>query len=125
MVLKRYVEEENGQKFDLIIVGGGITGGAVAYIAAARGLSVALFEKKDYGGATSAATSKLIHGGLEVPGKRGDQACARIAPRKKDIREYRTQFCLSASFYYAQLQEMERQYLEDDPGYVPVRYAVV
>jgi glycerol-3-phosphate dehydrogenase len=36
----------------------------VAYIAAARGLSVALFEKSDYGGATSAATSKLIHGGL-------------------------------------------------------------
>jgi len=64
MVLKRYVEEETGQKFDLIIVGGGITGAAVAYIAAARGLSVALFEKKDYGGATSAATSKLIHGGL-------------------------------------------------------------
>ena len=64
MVLKRYVEEETGQKFDLIIIGGGITGAAVAYIAAARGLSVALFEKKDYGGATSAATSKLIHGGL-------------------------------------------------------------
>jgi glycerol-3-phosphate dehydrogenase len=64
MVLKRYVEEETGQKFDLIIVGGGITGAAVAYIAAARGLSVALFEKKDFGGATSAATSKLIHGGL-------------------------------------------------------------
>jgi glycerol-3-phosphate dehydrogenase len=64
MVLKRYVEEETGQKFDLIIIGGGITGAAVAYIAAARGLSVAVFEKKDYGGATSAATSKLIHGGL-------------------------------------------------------------
>ncbi len=64
MVLKRYVEEETRQKFDLIIVGGGITGAAVAYIAAARGLSVVLFEKKDFGGATSAATSKLIHGGL-------------------------------------------------------------
>jgi glycerol-3-phosphate dehydrogenase len=64
MILKRYIEEEGTQKFDLIIVGGGITGAAVAYIAAARGLTVALFEKKDYGGATSAATSKLIHGGL-------------------------------------------------------------
>jgi len=64
MILKRYVEELTGKKFDLIIVGGGITGAAVAYIAAARGLSVALFEKEDYGGATSAATSKLIHGGL-------------------------------------------------------------
>lgn len=64
MILKRYIEEEVTRKFDLIIIGGGITGAAVAYIAAARGLSVALFEKKDYGGATSAATSKLIHGGL-------------------------------------------------------------
>lgn len=63
-MLKRFIEEEDPEKFDLIIVGGGITGAAVAYIAAARGLSVALFEKKDYGGATSAATSKLIHGGL-------------------------------------------------------------
>lgn len=64
MILDRYVEATAEKKFDLIIVGGGITGGAVAYIAAASGLSVALFEKKDYGGATSAATSKLIHGGL-------------------------------------------------------------
>lgn len=63
-MLKRYIEERGPDKFDLVIVGGGITGAAVAYIAAARGLSVALFEKKDYGGATSAATSKLIHGGL-------------------------------------------------------------
>lgn len=64
MILTRYIEEQAGNKFDLIIIGGGITGAAVAYSAAASGLSVALFEKKDYGGATSAATSKLIHGGL-------------------------------------------------------------
>jgi len=63
-MLKRYIEEGRPDRFDLVIVGGGITGAAVAYIAAARGLSVALFEKKDYGSATSAATSKLIHGGL-------------------------------------------------------------
>jgi glycerol-3-phosphate dehydrogenase len=64
MILVRYIEEHAENKFDLIIIGGGITGAAVAYAAAASGLSVALFEKKDYGGATSAATSKLIHGGL-------------------------------------------------------------
>ena len=63
-MLRRYIEEGKQDRFDLVIIGGGITGAAVAYIAAARGLSVALFEKKDYGGATSAATSKLIHGGL-------------------------------------------------------------
>jgi glycerol-3-phosphate dehydrogenase len=64
MILERYIEGPSEKKFDLIIIGGGITGAAVAYIAAALGLSVSLFEKKDYGGATSAATSKLIHGGL-------------------------------------------------------------
>jgi glycerol-3-phosphate dehydrogenase len=64
MILERYIEAPSEKKFDLIIVGGGITGAAVAYIAAALGLSVALFEKKDYGGATSVATSKLIHDGL-------------------------------------------------------------
>jgi glycerol-3-phosphate dehydrogenase len=62
--LRRYIEEHKDQTFDLIIIGGGITGAAVAYAASSRGLKVALFEKKDYGGATSAATSKLIHGGL-------------------------------------------------------------
>ena len=50
--------------FDIIVIGGGITGVSVAYEAASRGLSVALFEKGDFGEATSAATSKLIHGGL-------------------------------------------------------------
>ncbi len=50
--------------FDIIVIGGGITGVSVAYEAASRGLSVALFEKDDFGHATSSATSKLIHGGL-------------------------------------------------------------
>jgi glycerol-3-phosphate dehydrogenase len=50
--------------FDVIVIGGGITGASVAYEAASRGLSVAVFEKGDFGEATSAATSKLIHGGL-------------------------------------------------------------
>jgi len=63
-MMKRFIEENTGAAFDLIIVGGGITGAAVAYDAASRGFSVALLEKDDFGWATSAATSKLIHGGL-------------------------------------------------------------
>ncbi len=50
--------------YDLLVIGGGITGAAIAYEGSGRGLSVALFEKDDFGGATSAATSKMIHGGL-------------------------------------------------------------
>lgn len=52
------------QEYDIIVIGGGITGAAVAYDAASRGLSVALVEKDDFGSKTSSATSKLIHGGL-------------------------------------------------------------
>lgn len=62
--LKRFIENYSGETFDIVVIGGGITGAAVAYDAASRGLSVALVEKQDFGCATSAATSKLIHGGL-------------------------------------------------------------
>lgn len=62
--MKRFIEQHTDQVFDIVVIGGGITGAAVAYEAAARGFSVALVEKGDFGGATSAATSKLIHGGL-------------------------------------------------------------
>ena len=50
--------------FDLLVVGGGIHGAAVARDAAGRGLKVMLAEKGDYACATSSASSKLIHGGL-------------------------------------------------------------
>jgi len=62
--MKRFIDTYDGRPFDVIVVGGGISGAAVAYDAASRGFSVALLEKQDFGCATSAATSKLIHGGL-------------------------------------------------------------
>jgi glycerol-3-phosphate dehydrogenase len=50
--------------FDLLVVGGGINGAAIARDAAGRGLSVLLVEKDDLAAHTSSASSKLIHGGL-------------------------------------------------------------
>jgi len=50
--------------FDLLIIGGGINGAAIARDAAGRGLDVLLVEKDDLAGHTSSASSKLIHGGL-------------------------------------------------------------
>jgi len=50
--------------FDLLIIGGGITGACLAADAAMRGLTVALVEKGDFGAATSSASSKLLHGGI-------------------------------------------------------------
>jgi len=50
--------------FDVVVVGGGITGAGVALDAASRGYSVALVEKADYAAGTSSRSSKLVHGGL-------------------------------------------------------------
>ena len=50
--------------FDILVIGGGITGAAVANDAALRGFRVALVEKGDYASGTSSRSSKLIHGGL-------------------------------------------------------------
>ena len=52
------------QSYDLLVIGGGIHGAAMARDAAGRGLKVMLAEKGDYAAATSSASSKLIHGGL-------------------------------------------------------------
>jgi glycerol-3-phosphate dehydrogenase len=52
------------QIYDLLVVGGGINGAGIARDAAGRGLKVLLAEKSDLAGATSSASSKLIHGGL-------------------------------------------------------------
>ncbi len=52
------------EKFDILVIGGGITGAGVARDAASRGLKVALVEKSDFASGTSSRSSKLIHGGL-------------------------------------------------------------
>ena len=52
------------QRFDLLVIGGGIIGAATAWLGARAGLSVALVERDDLGSWTSSASSKLIHGGL-------------------------------------------------------------
>lgn len=52
------------EEYDLVIIGGGINGAAIANIAAGQGLKVALVEKEDFAGGTSSKSTKLIHGGL-------------------------------------------------------------
>ncbi|EHN11091.1 Glycerol-3-phosphate dehydrogenase [Patulibacter medicamentivorans] len=52
------------ETFDVVVVGGGVTGAGVALDAASRGFSVALVERADYSSGTSSRSSKLVHGGL-------------------------------------------------------------
>jgi glycerol-3-phosphate dehydrogenase len=58
------LENLKTKKYDLLVIGGGITGAGIALDAALRGLSVALVEKGDFASGTSSKSTKLIHGGL-------------------------------------------------------------
>lgn len=57
-------QELQQTEFDLLIIGGGITGAGIALDAASRGMKVALIEKNDFASGTSSKSTKLIHGGL-------------------------------------------------------------
>jgi glycerol-3-phosphate dehydrogenase len=60
----RAIEEIAGRHFEVVVIGGGITGAGVALDAASRGYSVALLERGDYAIGTSSRSSKMVHGGL-------------------------------------------------------------
>ncbi len=60
----QFIEDAQAAVFDVLVIGGGITGACAARDAARRGLSVALVEKNDWAFGTSSRSSKLVHGGL-------------------------------------------------------------
>lgn len=66
LYLKRDEQETKAQKqiFDIVIVGGGVTGAYCAFDASLRGFNVALIEKDDFASGTSSKSSKMVHGGL-------------------------------------------------------------
>jgi glycerol-3-phosphate dehydrogenase len=70
--------------YDLLIVGGGIHGAGIARDAAGRGLRVVLCEQGDFAGATSSASSKLIHGGLRYL-EYGDLRLVRDALHEREV----------------------------------------
>ena len=61
---ERITNDLQAAEFDLLIIGGGITGSGIALDAASRGMKVALIEKNDFASGTSSKSTKLIHGGL-------------------------------------------------------------
>jgi len=60
----RDIERLKRTTYDLLVIGGGINGAAIAHLAAKRGMKVALLEKGDFASGTSSKSTKLIHGGI-------------------------------------------------------------
>ncbi|UCE12432.1 MAG: glycerol-3-phosphate dehydrogenase/oxidase [Candidatus Heimdallarchaeota archaeon] len=58
------IENLQGKEFDILVIGGGITGAGIARDAVLRGYSVALVDKDDFGYGTSSGSSKMVHAGL-------------------------------------------------------------
>ncbi|SMP58646.1 glycerol-3-phosphate dehydrogenase [Neorhodopirellula lusitana] len=73
---------ENGEEFDLVIIGGGATGVGIALDASVRGLSTLLLEQCDFGKGTSSRSTKLIHGGVRYL-QQGDVAMVRDSLRER------------------------------------------
>ena len=78
------IEDLSRRRFDLLVIGGGIIGAAVAAHAARLGLDVALVDARDFGGGTSSASSKLIHGGLRYL-RLGDVRLVREAHHERRV----------------------------------------
>lgn len=61
---KKIVHSLKGEEFDVLVIGGGITGAGIAFDAQARGMRTALVEMQDFASGTSSRSTKLVHGGL-------------------------------------------------------------
>lgn len=88
--------------FDLLVIGGGITGCGIALDAASRGLKVGLIERNDFSAGTSSKSSKLIHGGLRY------------------LRQLQFKVTLEASREKARLKRMAPHLVEDLPFLLPL-----
>src|SRR3954471_966297 len=82
--MPRDVDQLTGRTFDVLVVGGGIYGLAIAYDAAQRGLAVALVERNDFGSGSSFNHLRTIHGGLRY------LQSLDIARARESVRERRT-----------------------------------
>ena len=81
---ERALEELGLGVFDVLVIGGGIVGGRVAFDAARSGVRVALVDAGDFGGATSGASARLVHGGLRYLGT-GHFRLVRTALRERHV----------------------------------------
>jgi glycerol-3-phosphate dehydrogenase len=81
---KAIAQKLSSEEYDILVIGGGITGAGIALDAATRGLKVALIEKHDFASGTSSRSTKLIHGGLRYL-KQFEIALVREVGLERDI----------------------------------------
>lgn len=81
---KAIAQKLSAEEYDILVIGGGITGAGIALDAATRGLKVALIEKHDFASGTSSRSTKLIHGGLRYL-KQFEIALVREVGLERDI----------------------------------------
>ncbi|MFX0185042.1 MAG: glycerol-3-phosphate dehydrogenase/oxidase [Candidatus Hodarchaeota archaeon] len=81
------IDKMKAEEFDILIIGGGITGAGIARDAALRGHSVALVEKNDFGYGTSSGSSKIVHAGIRYLGQKEFRLVREGSVERKKILE--------------------------------------
>ncbi len=87
------IDALEGTQFDLVVIGGGITGAGIARDAAMRGMAVALVEAEDFASGTSSRSSKLIHGGLRYLERGEINLVRKTALERKEIHQQAPHLC--------------------------------
>lgn len=82
-----FIQQLSDSSFDLLIIGGGITGAGIALDAASRGLKVALIDMQDFAAGTSSRSTKLIHGGLRYLKQLEFKLVAEVGKERKIIHQ--------------------------------------
>ena len=83
----RLIQTLDRYEFDLLVIGGGITGAGIALDAVTRGLSVALVEMQDFSAGTSSRSTKLVHGGLRYLKQLEVQLVAEVGKEREIVYE--------------------------------------
>jgi glycerol-3-phosphate dehydrogenase len=84
---KQTIDEMEAKEFDILVIGGGITGAGIARDATLRGYSIALIEKNDFGFGTSSGSSKIVHAGLRYVAQKEYRLVREGSMERKKILE--------------------------------------
>jgi glycerol-3-phosphate dehydrogenase len=99
-MIRDTVAQLDGQLFDVVVIGGGVTGAATARDAALRGLSVALIERVDIAAGTSSRSGRLIHGGIRYLGSLQLRLVRQACSERETMLRLAPHLCLPRPFLF-------------------------